>query len=93
MKNNPNPVSMNVLMKNDQDYLAERFHILEEQTNGQSKIALLQIRSWKFSTMHPEVGPEYQQGVAEMVQHSLLQFVPNSYVLSEEGYYFSMMDN
>lgn len=84
---------MNLLLKNDQDYLAERFLLLEGQTNDQSKIALLKVRSLKFSQMHPEVGAEYLRGVKEVLSNSLLQFVPNSYVLSEEGYYFSVTEN
>lgn len=84
---------MNLLLKNDQDYLAERFSILEEQTEDQAKLAMLKIRSYQFSQMHPEVGEEYQHGIREVLEKSLFQTVPPSFVLSEEGYYFSMVEN
>jgi hypothetical protein len=41
----------------------------------------------------PEVGLHYQQEAAAMVKQSLLSFVPNSYVLSEEGYYYRPLEN
>jgi hypothetical protein len=41
----------------------------------------------------PEVGAHYQQEATDMVKKSLLSFVPNSFVLSEEGYYYKPMSN
>jgi hypothetical protein len=84
---------MKHMIKNDQDYLAERFCLLDEQTVDQSKIALLKIRSLKFAQQTPEAGVDYEISVKEMVKRSLLHFIPNSFVLSEEGYYFSYNEN
>ncbi len=90
---NLNPVLMNLMLKNDQDFLAERFSLLEEQTLDQAKMAMLKIRSWQFSQMNPEVGEEYQNGIREVLEKYLFQLVPPSFVLSEEGYYFSVVEN
>lgn len=84
---------MNLMLKNDQDFLAERFSLLEEQTLDQAKMAMLKIRSWQFSQMNPEMGEEYQNGIREVLEKSLFQLVPPSFVLSEEGYYFSVVEN
>ena len=80
-------------IQNDQDYLAEKFMILEYHITHASKIALLKIQSWKFAMRTPEVGKKYQDAAEEMVRKSLLCFIPNSYVLSEEGYYFRPSEN
>jgi len=54
---------------------------------------LLKIQSWQFAMKTPEVGLHYQQEAAAMVKQSLLSFVPNSFVLSEEGYYYKPVEN
>lgn len=84
---------MNSYIQNEQDYLAEKFMILEYHINHASKIALLKIQSLKFALKTPEVGQRYQQAAADMVNQSLLNFVSNTHVLSEEGYYFNPSTN
>ena len=79
--------------QNHQDFLAEQFHKLESQVLQESKIALLKIQSWQFALKTPEVGFTYQREAEEMVKQSLLSFVPNTYVLSEVGYYFCAVEN
>ena len=84
---------MNQYIQNEQDYLAEKFMILEYHITHASKIALLKIQSWKFAMKTPEVGERYQQAAADMVKQSLLCFVSNTHVLSEEGFYFRPVAN
>lgn len=84
---------MSLYIQNDQDYLAEKFQLLENHIMHASKIALLKIQSWKFAMRTPEVGCSYQQAAEQMVRESLLRFIPNSHVLSEEGYYLGHTDN
>lgn len=84
---------MNPNIQNDQDYLAEKFKLLENHTVHASKIAILKIQSWKFALKTPEVGTRYQQAAEEMVRESLLRFIPNEHVLSEEGFFFAALDN
>jgi hypothetical protein len=84
---------MNQYIQNEQDYLAEKFMILEYHITHASKIALLKIQSWKFAMKTPEVGARYQKAAEDMVKQSLLSFVSNTHVLSEEGFYFRPIAN
>ncbi len=78
---------------NNQDHLAEEFRRFDNYLLQESRIALLKIQSWQFAMKTPEVGLHYQQEATDMVKKSLLSFVPNSFVLSEEGYYFKPIFN
>ncbi|HZE85540.1 MAG TPA: hypothetical protein VE035_14590 [Puia sp.] len=80
-------------IRNNQDSLAQEFTRVENYLMQESRIALLKIQSWQFAMKTPEVGLHYQQEAAAMVKQSLLSFVPNSFVLSEEGYYYKPMEN
>ena len=80
-------------IQNAQDYLAEKFVLMENHLSQSSKIAFLKIQSWKFSLKTPEVGVRYQQEAEDIVKTSFLSYVPNSFVLSEEGFYFSPVEN
>lgn len=84
---------MNPQIQNNQDYLAEKFQLMENYITDASKIALLKVRSWKFAMDNPEVGTTYQKAAEDMVKQSLLNFIPNTHVLSEEGYYFASIEN
>ena len=79
--------------RNNQNYLAEEFQRFETYLLQESRIALLKIQSWQFAMKTPEVGIHYQQEATDMVKKSLLNFVPNSFVLSEEGYYYKPIGN
>lgn len=86
-------IPMTPYTRNNQNYLAEEFHRFETYLLQESRIALLKIQSWQFAMKTPEVGQHYQQEATDMVRKSLLSFVPNSFVLSEEGYYYKPMSN
>ncbi len=79
--------------QNHQEYLAEIFIQLENQVMQESKIALLKIQSWRYIMRTPEMGNNYQKEAASMISKSLFSFVPNTFVLSEEGFYFSAVEN
>jgi len=53
----------------------------------------LKIQSWQFAMRTPEIGQTYLKEAATMIQQSLLSFVPNTFVLSEEGYYMHPIEN
>ena len=72
---------------NQQDRLAEIFRQTDNQIIQESKVAFLKIQSWQFAVRTPEIGATYLREAASMITQSLLSFVPNSFVLSEEGYY------
>jgi hypothetical protein len=80
-------------IQNQQDFLAESLINLEKQVIQESKIALLKIQSWRYAMKTPEIGFSYQKEAASMISRSLMSYVPNSFVLSEEGFYFSAIEN
>ena len=84
---------MRPFVQNDQDYLAGKYQLMENHIQHASKIAYLKIQSWKFAMRTPEVGSGYQRSVEDMLRQSLLAFVPNSHILSEECYYFACLAN
>jgi len=80
-------------IRNNQSHVAAAFCRLENVLHQESRIALLKIQSWQFAMKTPEVGLQYQQEAASMIRQSLLNFVPNSFVLSEEGFYYKPYEN
>ena len=90
---NPNSDPMPSDIQNEQDSLAEKFRQHENQVIQECKVALLKIQSWQFAARTPEIGQSYLKEAAIMIQQSLLSFVPNSYVLSEEGFYLGPIEN
>jgi hypothetical protein len=88
-----NAIPMTPYIRNNQDHLAEEFRRFDNYLLQESRIALLKIQSWQFAMKTPEVGEHYQQEATDMVKKSLLSFVPNSFVLSEEGYYYKPLSN
>jgi len=80
-------------IENSQSYLAEEFCHKEKQVIQESKIAVLKVQSWQFASKTPGIRHTYLEEAARMVNKSLLSFVPNSFVLSEEGFYFRTMEN
>jgi len=80
-------------IENQQDRLAEIFRQSENQITQESKVAFLKIQSWQFAMRTPEIGQSYLKEAASMIKQSLLSFVPNTFVLSEEGYYLDPMEN
>lgn len=79
---------MNPLSENEQDFLAAKFYIDETHINQASHLAFLKIQSWKFALHTPSIGKRFKNEVADMLDQSFFTFVPNTHVLSEEGYYF-----
>jgi hypothetical protein len=80
-------------IQNQQDRLAETFRQRDNQIIQESKVAFLKIQSWQFAMRTPEIGQSYLKEAASMIKQSLLSFVSNTFVLSEEGYYIDQMEN
>ncbi|MDP4129082.1 MAG: hypothetical protein Q8918_09720 [Bacteroidota bacterium] len=78
---------------NQQDRLAEIFRQMDNQVTQESKVAYLKIQSWQFAVRTPEIGAIYLREAASMITQSLLSFVPNTFVLSEEGYFLNPIEN
>src|SRR5271155_1035766 len=81
-----NSIPMPLNIQNQQEHLAESFRQLDNQLSQESRLAFLKIQSWQFAVRTPEIGQSYLKEAAAMIRQSLLSFVPNTFVLSEEGY-------
>ena len=88
-----NLIPMSPKIDNQQDRLAEIFRQQDNQIIQESKVAFLKIQSWQFAVRTPEIGATYLREAASMITQSLLSFVPNSFVLSEEGFYMNPIEN
>ncbi len=77
---------------NEQDHLAARFHIEDNHISQASHLAYLKIQSWKFALHTPSVGKRYRREAAEMLDRAFFHYVPNTHVLSEEGFYFTPLN-
>jgi len=80
---------MTPFIQNDQDYLAAKFHINDSHVNQACQLAFLKIQSWKFALRTPSIGKRYRRETEEMLKQSFFTFVPNTHILSEEGFYIS----
>ncbi len=74
-------------IQNTQHYLAKQLIQAENRLAQESKIAYLKVQSWHFAINTPQISKAYLTEAASMINRSLLCFVPNSFVISEEGYY------
>jgi hypothetical protein len=82
----------NYYLENEQDYLAAKFHISESHLKQASHLAYLKIQSWKFALRTPTIGKRYKEEAQELINKSFCSYVPNSYILSEEGFYFTPLN-
>ena len=86
-------LSMNPIFLNQQDYLAEKFFYTEDYVQQMSKLAVLKLQSLNLVRNSQHEEDDDRQEMESFVQSTLLSVVPNSFVLSEEGFYFSEMEN
>ena len=84
---------MNYSNLNQQDYLAEKFRYMEDHIQQMSRLALLKLQSLHMVRNNRLMDLSKKMEMEEFVQSTLLNVVPNSYVLSEEGFYFSDVYN
>jgi hypothetical protein len=76
-----------------QHYLAKQLIQLDNQLIQESKIAYLKVQSWHFAVNTPEIGKAYLMEAASMINKAFLSFVPNNFVLTEEGFYYHPIEN
>ena len=82
----------NHFLENEQDYLAAKFHIHDSHIKQASHLAYLKIQSWKFAIRTPAIGTRYKEEAQELINKSFCSYVPNSFILSEEGFYFTPLN-
>jgi hypothetical protein len=84
---------MNNPLLNQQDYLAEKFRYTEEHIQQMSRLALLKLQSLQMVRNNKLLADSRKEEMEDFVQTTLLNLVPNHHVLSEEGFYFSEINN
>jgi hypothetical protein len=78
---------------NQQDYLAEKFRYMDDHIQQMSRLALLKLQSLHMVRNNRLLDQNKKMEMEDFVQTTLMNMVPNSYVLSEEGFYFSDLVN
>jgi hypothetical protein len=84
---------MNRRIFNNQDSLAEQFILEEINVTQASYEALLKIKRCKFIMKIPGIGVRLREEAAASIKKTFLSYTSNTYVLMEEGYYVSSLDN
>jgi hypothetical protein len=81
------------MLFNQQDYLAEKYRHEEEHIQQMSRMALLKLQSLQMVRQSKFIPLHRKLEMEDFVAQTLLHFVPNNFVLSEEGFYFNEMEN
>jgi hypothetical protein len=84
---------MNRHIFNNQDSLAEQFILNEINVTQASYEALLKIKRCKFIMKIPGIGVRLREEAAASISKTFLSYTSNTYVLMEEGYYISSLEN
>jgi hypothetical protein len=84
---------MNNPILNQQDYLAGKFRYAEDHIQQMSRLALLKLQSLQMVRNNKLLSRSKKREMEDFVRHTLLNLVPNNYVLSEEGFFFSELNN
>ena len=79
--------------ENAQQALAEQAYIVDFHITRASKLAFMRIQSWKMASATPGVAKDFLKETETFLQQTFFSTVPGSYILSEEGYYFSNPGN
>ena len=79
--------------ENAQQALAEQAYIIDFHITRASKLAFMRIQSWKMAATTPGVAKEFLKETETFLQQTFFSTVSNNFILSEEGYYFSQLEN
>ena len=79
--------------ENAQQALAEQAYIIDFHITRASKLAFMRIQSWKMAATTPGVAKDFLKETETFLQQTFFSSVPNTYILSEEGFYFSQTEN
>ncbi|MGB8194280.1 MAG: hypothetical protein WCF67_20280 [Chitinophagaceae bacterium] len=79
--------------ENAQQALAEQAYIVDFHITRASKLAFMRIQSWKMAATTPGVAKDFLRETETFLQQTFFSSVPNSHILSEEGFYFSELGN
>ncbi len=84
---------MNHSIENKQEVLAEEFHIADINSSQASYNAVLKIKRWKFIMKIPGIGIKIKQEANGSLEKTFFDYVSSTFVLIEEGYFFSPSEN
>jgi len=84
---------MNHPIENKQEALAEQFHIADINSSQASYNAVLKIKRWKFIMKIPGIGHKIREEANGSLEKTFFCFVSNTFILIEEGYFFSPSEN
>ena len=79
--------------KNQQQALAEQFHIHDIQVIKANYEAALKIKRWRLIQSIPALSVRIRKEASNMIQNSYLSYIDNSIILLEEGFYSEMLTN
>lgn len=84
---------MNHSIENKQDLLAELFHLSDTNSSQASYNAVLKIKRWKFIMKIPGISKKIREEANVSLEKSFFNYVSSTYVLIEEGYFFTPSEN
>lgn len=83
---------MNTNIHNQQSFIAEQFMRADRHLTTRSRRALMKVQSWNLTHL-PGTDENFKSQVKELLKDSLLTYVSNGYVILQEGYYYTLLDN
>lgn len=79
--------------QNQQQVLAEEFHVKDIQLIKENYEASLKIKRWKLIHSIPALSNRIRKEADTMIQESFLHYMENNLVLLEEGFYENELEN
>lgn len=83
---------MNKLFYNDQAYIAESFHLVEDFTVQTARLAFFKINSYKLTLIKAAFNKSRDE-LKENINKSLLNYTRPDIILADLGFFQSETDN
>jgi len=83
---------MNHPFYNDQAYIAESFHMVDDFTSQTARLAFFKVNSYKLSLIKTSFAKSREELKAS-IQNSLLNYTNPGIILADLGFFQSEMDN
>ncbi|MEP6700351.1 MAG: hypothetical protein ABJA85_03520 [Bacteroidota bacterium] len=83
---------MNTPFYNDQAYIAESFHLVDEYTTQRARLASFKINSYKLSLVNAAFSISREE-LTGIIKSSLLNYTNPEIILADLGFFGSESDN
>ena len=83
---------MNHPFYNDQAYIAESFHLVDDFTSQTARLAFFKINSYKLSLIKSSF-IKSREDLKTNIKSSLLNYTSGAIILAELGFFSSEVDN